>query len=122
MEEPKAKADAQFNALNQWAAKAKDEFAKSRSIEMRHGVIGFRKGKPRLELIGKTSWKDVLAKLKGKFAAYVRVKKEVNKEQMLADAIAEKQKIKIETLKRFGVKISQDDSFYIELKTENKPR
>jgi phage host-nuclease inhibitor protein Gam len=114
-EELKLKAD----TVRAWAETNPDQFPKGRkSIEFVQGTIGFRTGTPKLSLLSRAwTWEKVLAAVKGIRwpinLEFVRKKEEVNKETILAEA---GKHISPEDLKRIGVKIVQEESFFIEPK------
>jgi len=90
-------------------------FVEKKSIATIHGTIGFRLTTPSLKCIAGTNWEKVLAKLKEKLPAYVRTSEEPDKEKLLADRASE---TVAPLLTELGVKVSQGENFYIELKKE----
>jgi phage host-nuclease inhibitor protein Gam len=100
-----------------WAQANPAEFGEARSITMSAGTVGFRKGNPTAKLLNKKwSWEKSLAALQSlKLTRYIRTTFEVNKNAIIEDRDTEAAK----TFDAFGVKIVQDDGFYIdtELKT-----
>jgi phage host-nuclease inhibitor protein Gam len=96
-----------------WAERNPGAFGDARSIAMAHGTVGWRKGNPTLRLLNKKwNWEKVLEVLQAGGNAYVRNKPEVNKELLLSDRAT----LGEEGLKQFGVKVSQDDDFFIDTK------
>lgn len=98
-----------------WAEDNRDSFRGKKSIECHHGIIGFRSGPPKLEKIkADTSWELIAQKMR-RFtwgAAYLRSPEpqpEVNKEALLAD----RHKLDTDKLKKVGLRIAQDERFYI---------
>jgi phage host-nuclease inhibitor protein Gam len=107
--------------LERWAEQNPEEFARGRkSIEMIHGLLGYRTGTPKLKLLRGCSWDSVLLIVKNlaKFAGFVRVKEEVNKEAILAAASASR--INDDELKQIGVKVVQEEAFFVEPKLEDQ--
>lgn len=98
-----------------WAEDNREIFRGKKSIECHHGTIGFRSGPPKLEKIKPdASWDLIADKLRRMTwgAAYIRSPKpqpEVNKEALLAD----RHKLDAEKLKKAGLRIAQDERFYI---------
>lgn len=90
-------------------------FTKKKSMETTHGVIGFRTGTPKLKTLRGFTWASVLTLMKKVLPDYVRVKEEPNKELLLADR--EKPEIKT-VFDEIGVRVDQDETFYIDLKKE----
>lgn len=93
-----------------WAEANRERFAKKKSIELTHGRIGFRIGTPKLALVAKWTWKKVLAALQGMRWTYrfTRIVEEIDKEAILAS------KLDPATLAQVGVKIVQEESFFVE--------
>ena len=117
--EPRFKAlnvalESRTRAARDWAERHPAEFGRRRSINFAHGAAGFRLGPPRLKTIAKTSWDSVLEALhKLRWGApYIRLKEEINKEQILADVGAGK--LPTANLLLAGAEIVQDESFFIE--------
>lgn len=98
-------------ALCDWAQTHPDEFPKGRkSLEFANGILGFRTGTPKLALISRSwNWDKVLAAIQGLLPAFVRSKPEVDKEALLGqrDELAE-------FLPRVGLKVTQDETFFVE--------
>jgi phage host-nuclease inhibitor protein Gam len=99
--------------LQNWAQDHPEEFPKGRkSIDMAAGVLGFRTGTPKLKLLGRSwTWDKVLAAVQHTLPAFVRSKPEVDKEAILnqRDELAY-------ALPMVGLRVDQDESFYIEPK------
>ena len=102
-----------MEAARLWAEANPEEFGKTRSIEMLHGTMGWRLGNPALKLAGKTTWAKVLEALKRlRYRKFIRTKEEVDK----AAILARRKVIKPVTLAALGVKVEQDDEFFVEPK------
>lgn len=105
-------------ALEKWATENPAEFeAGKQSIEFRHGIIGFRKGREKVALLARRTWDDVLAKLQAarkRFSKCIRHKEEPNLIELLAWA----QNRSCEERAEIGIKLTQDDKFYVSLKAE----
>lgn len=108
--------------LERYCIAHKDEFQKTRSREMVHGVVGFRSAPPKVALLNrKYKWETVLELLK-KFrwaADFVRTKDEVSKESILASYAAKD--IDDQKLAAVGLKIDQDEKFFADIKWEEIP-
>lgn len=104
------------NDIQQFALSQKHEFEKSRSKEFPYAKIGFRYGKQQVATLNrKYNWDIVTKLVKQVFGkAYIRLKEELNKEQILADYTEEK--ITDKDVAACGMKIEQKENFYIELK------
>ncbi|MDB6020491.1 MAG: Mu Gam family protein [Pedosphaera sp.] len=101
-------------AARGWAAAHPAEFGQRRSIEFIHGVIGFRTNPPKLKTVLKFKWDGVLEALRAARwgAAYIRVKEEINKEQIIADVGA--QILSAAELRKAGAQVVQEESFFVE--------
>jgi phage host-nuclease inhibitor protein Gam len=99
-----------------WARANPAAFGRRRSVDFGHGIAGFRTGPPRLATIVKCKWDRVLRSLRGLDwgAAYIRVKEEINKEQIIADVGAGK--LAEADLRQAGARVVREESFYIEPK------
>jgi phage host-nuclease inhibitor protein Gam len=98
-----------------WADENREFFHGKKSLECHQATIGFRSGPPRLEKIqSNVPWNEVARKL-GRFAwgnAYLRTPEpepEVNREAILAD----RHKLLPAKLEKAGLRIVQDEKFYI---------
>jgi phage host-nuclease inhibitor protein Gam len=105
--------------LRAWAEANPDSFPKGvKSIKMVSGVCGFRTGTPKLALLGRAfNWDKVLGLLKAASAwcNYVRKKEEVDKDAILGAHSNAKDKQQFDLdLKRFGIKVVQEESFFVE--------
>lgn len=108
--------DAAMALAQRWAEANPAEFNGRKSIDMMHGVVGFRTGTPKLKLLSGWTWTKVLDVLKlNKVVEFVRTKEEVDKECILAN----RETISEDTLKRIGVKVVQDESFFVEPKRDD---
>lgn len=105
--------------LESWARLHPEVFpAGRRSIEMIHGVLGFRETPPSIRLrkgVKEDHVIDLLAT--NGLGGYVRTVKEIDRSSLLADREA----IGEEKLAALGLRVAQDDKFYVELKNEDAP-
>lgn len=104
-----------FDKLQHFAQTNPDLFAKKRSIELVHGIVGFRTGTPKLKTKKGYTWAAVLTLLKEYLPAYVRTTEEPAKDKLLADR--EQEEIAT-SLDKVGIEVTQDESFYVEPKKE----
>jgi phage host-nuclease inhibitor protein Gam len=102
--------------LHAWAEASPDQFTKGRkSLDLAAGTLGFRTGTPKLSLLSRAwNWAKVLAKLKelGN-RIFIRKIEEVDKETIIS---SRGQVWTDATLAAFGVKVVQEESFFIEPK------
>jgi phage host-nuclease inhibitor protein Gam len=104
-----------FADLNAWAVLHPDEFAAKKSLDLTHGVLGFRTTPPALKPAKGVKWDHVLDMLKCRgLQDYVRQTEEVNKELLLQD----RETLGAEKLARLGLEVRQDEKFYAEPKIE----
>lgn len=108
------------DSLRAWAEANPQEFPKGRkSIEFLAGTLGFRTGTPKLALLSRAwTWDKVLAAIEAFSFQFIRNTPAVDKEAILAFAAAEADKARLEAkvLRPIGLKIVQDESFYVEPK------
>ncbi len=102
-------------------------FAKKKSLEMAHGVMGFRTGTPKLKTLKGFTWASALQLTKEFLPGYVRLTEELAKDKMLADREAMVTtdedplgagKSMIEMMAKCGIQVVQDETFYVEPKRE----
>ena len=105
-----------MEAARIWAEANPAEFAQRKSIDFLHGLVGFRTGTPKLKTLVKWKWDGVLQALRASRwgAAYIRVKEEINKEQIIADIGA--QVLSEADLRKAGAQVVQEESFFVETK------
>ncbi len=84
---------------------------KSKSAQVGRVVFSFRSGKPKLVLLGETKWEDVTAKAKELLPDYVRQIDDLEKDKILKDADALKEK-----LEAIGVKVASEEVLSFKLK------
>jgi phage host-nuclease inhibitor protein Gam len=104
--------------INAFCTKNKSDFDKVRSKEFQFGTVGFRVNPPKVTLLNrKYNLKTVLELVKRLYKkAYVRVKEDLDKEAILADYAGKK--IDDGKLAGVGLKIDQDEQFFITAKYE----
>ena len=85
-----------------------------KSLRLTNGVVGFRSGRPSLQLQDGNSWDDVLEALQeAKAKDYIRIKFEVNRSLLLSRSDDPKV---AKLISRVGLKVVCDDQFYVETK------
>lgn len=101
--------------LQQFAENNPALFDKKKSLPMAHGVLGFRTGTPKLKTLKKYTWGAVTGLLEEFLPDYVRTVVEPAKDKLLADRDNEE----VNSLfKKVGIEVTQDETFYVELKKE----
>lgn len=101
-------------SCKKWADNNPEEFGKSRSIEMLHGIIGFRKGNMALVVEDGKTEEEALAWMQKYHNEYVRVETSLMKDALIAD----RDQIP-EILIQAGLEIEQKEKFYVEPKQES---
>jgi len=116
LQELAEKKEEKFLQLQLFAEQNKQLFEKRKSVEMAHGLLGFRTGTPKLKAKKGFTWASVTSLLKEFLPAYVRTTEEPAKDKLLADREIPANQL---LYKKVGIEIVQDESFFIELKKEN---
>lgn len=107
--------DEQVEVLETFAYEQKEKWGKKKSLEMLHGVIGFRTGTPKVKFEKGFNGKSVTAILQEKFPAFVRTVVEMDKEKI----IAAREDEGFDTIcKKAHFEVVQDEAFYVESKAE----
>lgn len=106
--------EASFDVVMQYAEENPQLFEKKRSVETAFGVIGYRLGTPKLLNRQGYQLKAVIELIKEKFPKFLKTTEAVNKEAILAD-----KDLTDNDIKSIGMEKVQEDTFYIDLKTEN---
>lgn len=103
---------ARMRMAREWAEANLAEFGPGKSLELAEAVIGFQTGPPKLKTLSGWTWSRVLRRLSSPAgnAHYVRTKSEVNKQRILL----EREKLGAEQLRALGLRVAQDESFYVE--------
>ena len=108
--------DKAFDVMQAWAMENRDEvFAKKKSYESTHGVIGFRTGTPKLKTLKGFTWGAVTNLLKEFLPGYVRISEEPAKDKLLADREFPET---VELFAKCGISVVQDETFFVEPKKE----
>jgi phage host-nuclease inhibitor protein Gam len=94
--------------LQQWAEASPEEFAERKSIDFLHGRLGFRTGNPKLKTLAGWTFDRVLGVID---ALFVRVKRDLDKETILSAYAA---------LRAVGLRVVQEETFFVEPKLEEK--
>lgn len=98
-----------------WAETHPEEFGKAKSIDMLHGLVGWRTNTPSLKTLRGWTWDRVLEKLKGLGdygSSFIRVKQEVDKQLLLTW----REGLGAQGLKNLGLQVMQEEEFFVEPK------
>lgn len=105
-----------FDTLQAFATENQEElFVKKKSLEMTHGVIGFRTGTPKLKTLKGFTWASALQLVKEFLPGYLRQSEEIAKDKLLADRDDEQM---LGLMTKCGIRVAQDETFYVEPKRE----
>lgn len=104
--------------LASWASLNKQVFGARRSLQLTHGVIGWRLGTPALRLRTRVKAEMAFERVKQHLPEFIRTKEEVNKEALLA-AYAGAQ-VTADLLLGCGYQVTQTERFYVEPKSEEE--
>lgn len=111
-----AKREAAEGELASWAELNREAFGNKRSMQLTHGVMGWRLGTPALKLRPRVKADMALDLVKNRMPEFIRTKTEVNKDAILGavstGALAR------EALAELGYQVTQTERFYVEPKTE----
>jgi phage host-nuclease inhibitor protein Gam len=106
--------DEAFELLHAYATEHQEElFAKKKSLEMAQGTIGFRTGTPKLKTLKGFTWASALQLVREFLPNYLRRTEEIAKDKLLAD----REEVGAE-LERCGIMVAQDETFFVEPKSE----
>lgn len=119
-----------FDTLQAFATENQYElFSKKKSLDMVHGVIGFRTGTPKLKTLKGFTWASALNLVKSFLPGYIRQTEEIAKDKLLADREVEVMlgggdpnnrgyRPLREQLVECGIQVTQEEAFYVEPKKE----
>ena len=104
--------------LKIWAEANPTEFGKKKSIDFAAGTLGFRTGTPKLKLLARWTWDKVLEAIEARAFNFIRTTPEVDKEAIITffNTSTDKAEVEAKVLAPIGVKVVQDESFYVEPK------
>lgn len=121
--------DKAFDTLQAFATENQAElFSKKKSLDMAHGVIGFRTGTSKLKTLKGFTWASALQLVKEFLPDYVRQTWDIAKDKLLADRESCVQepgnplgpgKSMYEQMAKCGIQVVQDEAFYVEPKKED---
>lgn len=99
----------ELDRAHDWAERHPDQFGTKKSIAFVHGTVGFRTGTPKLKTLRGFTWLKVLEVLRKSAPEYIRRKEEPDREKIISHA-----EHLGDELKTFGVKVVQEESFYVD--------
>ena len=103
-----------FEDMQAWATLNPDAFKARKSLELLHGTLGFRSGTPAVRQVSGVKAEHSIELLMG--SDWVRVKHELNKEQILADVANGRDE---QDLRAFGLRVERAETFYTDIKRED---
>jgi phage host-nuclease inhibitor protein Gam len=107
--------DDAFEVMQTFAMENRELFVKKKSMEMLHGVFGFRTGTPKLKTRKGFTWGAVTNLLKEFMPSYVRTSEEPAKDKLLADRDIPEV---ADLFPKVGILVDQDEVFFVEPKKE----
>jgi phage host-nuclease inhibitor protein Gam len=110
----KEKKEAAQEIIQVYCMEHPELFEKKKSFVSLHGTVGYRTGTPKLKNLKGFTWASITNLLKQFLPDYVRTVEEPAKDMILAN----RDTINDADLKKVGVEIVQDETFYIDLKKE----
>ena len=115
----KESATALITDLGAWAAGHPEAFKERKSLELLHGVIGFRTGTPSVVLRRGVDEDDLVQDLIGDgLDSYVRTRQEIDRQAVLAAVAAPDGEAAAAVLAEYGIKVRQTERFYAEAREE----
>lgn len=108
--------EAATDRLQAWAEAHPEHFVERKSLDLLHGVVGFRTGNPALKTLAGHTWDRVKEKLTGALAGFLRTKTEPDKEGI--HGAYQRGELSDADLRGLGLRIVQDEAFFIETKVE----
>ncbi len=111
--ELKRQVDELYNDMMAWASLNLGEFGDKKRLDLIHGSIGFRSGTPAVkQLTGvKVEYTLGLVQTDPDLQIYTREKVELDKERILGDF--QGGKLTVEDLRKVGLRIERQESFYV---------
>ena len=100
--------------VRSWADKNPETFAKKKSVDMVHGTYGYRTSPPSIKPVPGVTWEKVQAILDSKRPDFIRVKKEVDKDALLAA----RSLMTADDFAILGLRINQPEEFYADPKKD----
>jgi phage host-nuclease inhibitor protein Gam len=110
-----AEKDINFEIIQIYATNNRDDFGHKKSMDLVHGLIGFRTGTPKLKLRKGFTWPSVVNLLKEFLPGYIRTTEEPAKDRLLADRDVPEVSAQFVKL---GILVDQDETFFVEPKKE----
>ncbi|WP_315547245.1 host-nuclease inhibitor Gam family protein [Prevotella koreensis] len=119
-----------FDTLQSFATENQAElFTKKKSLDMVHGVIGFRTGTPKLKTVKGFTWASALQLVKRFLPDYIRQTEDIAKDKLLADRdgniameVSDSPSLVEvpirQAMAECGIQVVQDETFYVEPKKE----
>lgn len=115
-EKEKARIKEKVRLLKAWAEANPQEFGKSKSIRLLFGTIGWRRTTPSVSVLKGRTMEAVVKFLQGVKRSWIRSKPELDKDRVLADFASGK--VRKEDLAGYGLKVTQQNRFFVDPKLE----
>lgn len=110
--------------LHEWAQRDRRNWGDQKYLDLRHGRISFREGRPAVCFLRGWDEKRTLERLMqlgGRFLSYMRKKLELDKMAVLRDVKLEAGELRLskEQLREVGLSVEQNESFLCDPKVES---
>jgi phage host-nuclease inhibitor protein Gam len=106
--------DEKAQLLEAWAEVNPGEFNGRKTLETIHGLLGWRIGQPQVKALNGWKTESILDALRELLPGYIRQKEERNNQLLIADRDA----IGPDKLRLCGLKVVQEEPFFVEPKVE----
>lgn len=104
-----------FDKMQAYATDNRADFGSKKSMELAHGILGFRTGTPKLKTLKGFTWNSVTNLLKEFLPGYIRTAEEPAKDRLLSD----REVPEVASLfPKVGIMVDQDETFFVEPKKE----
>jgi hypothetical protein len=114
-------------AVAEWAKENREEFAGKQELALDAGVLAFRVGNRRVEILEGWTIQTVIAcmiragRVLAGWRSWVKISFDLDKRKILSDSAGENPKLTAKLLESAGLKITQDETFDLEFLVEAKP-
>jgi phage host-nuclease inhibitor protein Gam len=106
--------------IEAWAAGHPEQFLDRKSIDLLHGTIGFRTSTPRVVIPRNMDEDELSVRLMlAGMSEYVRVRRELDRQAVLAAAASDKYQDVQDRIGEFGVHVVQSERFFIDVRQED---
>lgn len=101
--------------IQSWADKNPGEFARKKSVDMVHGTCGYRFTPPAVRTLRGVTWEKAVALVESIRPDFIRVKKEADKEALLAA----REVFTEQDYTQLGLRIDSAEKFFVDVKKDS---